>query len=515
MTTIHSSFEIYGKKISILLIALLLAIIIRGLTLEYGDLLDPTETRYATIAQNMLFSGDWVTPRLPNNDGLELYFSKPPLHYWLTAISYQLFGIDEWTSRLPSFLALLLMLGSILLFAKKFFTLEIGYLAGLICVTSPLMFFLSGSSTIDVTFGALTFAALVVFAVAASEAGKPGNNQLMGHLFFIFSALALMTKGPIGLILIGIPVFFYCCYHKSLKCLAFLPWVGGISLFLLITVPWFYLVEKANPGSVRYFFVNENFLRFVAKDYGGKYGDAHIQPYGAIWWMLILSILPWSLYLVKYFIHNVTNFNKSNLLKENKWLLFILIVGISPILFFTVARSILPAYVVPAVPGLALFIGYITQNSKRALAEIDQNNCSLLKKSFFHKFKGDYPCILKTSVVTYAIINLLFLIAAPIIEVNKSASEILELITSQSKSKTVTVAIVATNNYSPYWTSGAYQEELSKPLKVIYVKPTELDTVKYKNLILRGDDPNLLAQINLHYKRFDSRGKWHWYRRII
>ena len=64
-------------------------------------LIEPDESRYAEIPREMLQRGDWITPRLQG----EPYLEKPPLLYWLTAVSYRLFGVHDWAARLPPALA--------------------------------------------------------------------------------------------------------------------------------------------------------------------------------------------------------------------------------------------------------------------------------------------------------------------------------------------------------------------------------------------------------------------------
>ncbi|MEZ4754529.1 MAG: glycosyltransferase family 39 protein [Bdellovibrionota bacterium] len=523
------SMQIFGRKISLCpdsstsacsssstsvsryLIVLLVIIFFRGISLEYGDLIDPTETRYATIAQNMLISGDWITPRLPTETGLELYFSKPPLHFWLTTLAYKLFGIDEWTSRLPSFLGLLLILASVQLYANKFLNREIGYLAGIICVTSPLMFFLAGSSTIDVTFAGFTTAAVVAFALAVSQAENKQNFIIPGLAVFVFAALGFLTKGPAALILIGLPVFALCGFDRSLKSLTSLPWVRGSLLFLAISIPWFYLVEEANPGSVWYFFAHENFMRFAVKNYGGLYGAAHIRPYGSIWWMLALAIFPWSLYLLQDLYRKTQNYKKFKFSEVNRWHFFMLTWGLSPIFFFTIARSVLPAYTIPAIPGLSLYLACLLSPITVTLGS--QASAVDKKTGFFERFlKIPYPCPAKLGAGLAALMIIGFFFAVPFIEVNRSASEILEVIANKTKHKRPIVGTLSTRNYSPYWTSGAFQEELSKPLDVVYTTEEEVQSGKYPNLVVKGDELEKLES-QQNYIKVASRGKWHWYRR--
>jgi 4-amino-4-deoxy-L-arabinose transferase-like glycosyltransferase len=496
------------KQIPSILIVLLLALFSRGVSLEYGDLVDPTETRYATIAENMLISGDWVTPRLPTENGLEPYLSKPPLHFWLTTLSYKIFGIDEWTSRLPSFLGLLLIIGSAMVFASKFFNKESGYIAGVICTTSPLVFFLSGSSTVDITFAGFINVAVVAFVVAVKNFEDKHRSLFASVLFFVSSAFAFLTKGPSAVVLIGLPIAALCYFDRNLKCLRALPWISGSLLFFAICTPWFYLLEKANPGSVQYFFVHENLLRFMATEYGGKYGDAHTQPYGTIWWIFLISILPWSFYLL----HSVRKHIKMQRAEEvpkaqKRWIFFLLACGLSPMLFFTFARSILPAYVVPAIPGFALYIGYFVS----AIRTVQSEKGLTGQRFRFHAL----PCIGKVGIGMLAFMMIAFLIAVPMIQVNKSSSELLEVIATQLKHAHPIVATVSTRNYSPYWTAGAHEEELPKSLQIVYANATDIKRARYKNVIVREKDGStFLASNSDNYEKRESRGSWHWYRRL-
>ncbi|MDZ4785499.1 MAG: glycosyltransferase family 39 protein [bacterium] len=506
-----SLFQQIIPKPPFILTVLLLSLFLRGVTLEYGNLIDPTETRYATIAENMLTSGDWITPRLPTDNGLEPYLSKPPLHYWLTALSYSFFGIDEWTSRLPSFLGLLLIIGSVIIFASKFLSKKCGYIAGVICITSPLMFFLGGSSTVDVTFSGFTSSAIVAFAFAIKFYEDKRSSILVSMLFFIFSALAFLTKGPSAIIIIGLPIVALCIFDRSIKCLRGLSWISGIVIFSAICGPWFYRLESSTPGSVWYFFAHENFLRFTTKEYGGKYGAAHIEPYGSIWWMVFLSMLPWSFYIFRSLRNHLKIIKIYDDKMPYRWIFFVLAWGLTPILFFTFARSILPAYVIPAIPGLALYIGYFFENLPK---NICINESKKSKIDWFPVFSRP-DCVAKIGIAMLAFMMISFIIAAPIIEVNKSSSELLAVIVSRLKSSNPIIATVSNNDYSPYWTSGAHEQELSKPIQIVYANPSEIKSAKYKNVIIREKEGNPFLEKNgNNYEKCESLGNWHWYRRI-
>ncbi|MCB0318811.1 MAG: hypothetical protein KDD56_08640, partial [Bdellovibrionales bacterium] len=323
------------------------------------------------------------------------------------------------------------------------------------------------------------------------------------------SALAFLTKGPAAIILIGLPILILCYFEKSIKNLTSLPWVIGTLIFALISVPWFYFVERATPGSVSYFFLHENFLRFLTKDYGGRHGAAHIQPYGSIWWMMALAMLPWTFFLIKKpgLIFSKQIFSK--LRKLDKWYVFVLACAFAPIVFFTFARSILPAYTLPAIPGLSLIIAKSIFSLEATNKEIKFKR---LAKLFFFLFRPNLTANLGAAIVTIMMAG--FYLSKPYIEVNKSSSELLEVIADNTKAKHPVVGIISTNNYSPYWTSGAHLEELSKPVRVIYVKPDEIENSKVKHLAVReSNNTNFLDNYGKHFERIALIGKWSWYRR--
>ena len=126
-----------------LIAALILCVCARALTLEYPDLTDPTEARYAFVAQEMVISGNWVVPKIPWHETLIPYLGKPPAHFWLTALSFSLFGMDEWVARLPSFCALLVSVASLLYLGRFEAFKARGLLASVILSSSALMFFMS------------------------------------------------------------------------------------------------------------------------------------------------------------------------------------------------------------------------------------------------------------------------------------------------------------------------------------------------------------------------------------
>jgi 4-amino-4-deoxy-L-arabinose transferase-like glycosyltransferase len=114
------------------------------------------------------------------------------------------------------------------------------------------------------------------------------------------------------------------------------------------------MAERATPGFLHYFLINEHILRYIRSEYGDLYGAGRTQPYGASWLMLLVTFLPWSPLLLRYGIDRWRQRNSTPSRLRDSWLLFALIWGLMPALFFTFCRQILVTYLLPGFPGLAL-----------------------------------------------------------------------------------------------------------------------------------------------------------------
>ncbi|RIL08633.1 MAG: hypothetical protein DCC75_08390, partial [Proteobacteria bacterium] len=336
------------------------AILLRGALLEYTDLIDPTEARYASVAQEMVLLGDWLTPRLPMPEGVVPYMGKPPLHFWLTASAYSIFGIDEWTARLPSWLSAIALLLVIVSFGRRFFGERVGLSAALIAFSSVILFFLSGASVTDVTLAALVTGSTYFLYLLAISDGLTRKYALISSACM---ALAFLTKGPIAVILVWLPLLLWSAVQKNFRWLKSVPWLTSGLLFFAITSPWFVANEINNPGSFRYFFWNENIARYLFKDYGDKYGTGHVHPYGTSWFMLFANFMPWSLIIIwKSFRRGWRQIWER--LKSDQNLLFALTWGVSAALFFTFVRQLHGMYVLPCIPGMALFSAVLLEEKE-------------------------------------------------------------------------------------------------------------------------------------------------------
>jgi 4-amino-4-deoxy-L-arabinose transferase-like glycosyltransferase len=310
-------------------------------SLELRGLFVPDEGRYAEIPREMLATGDWITPRL--ND--LKYFEKPPLQYWMTAFSFRLFGEDEWTARLPAAMAgffAMLMVGYT---GYRLWGVRTGALAAAMLVGSWAYFLASQYLTLDMTLSACLTFALCSFLLAQSEKRVAHRNAWMVTAW-LAAALAVLSKGLIGVVLPAMTLLAYVVLRRETVLFRRLnPIVGG-ALFLLVALPWFVAVQLRNPEFFQFFFIHEHFQRFAE--------SGHNRP--GPWWyyvpIMIVGLMPWTPALVK----EGLNWCKEHRHRSGGFsaeLFCVLWAGVI-VIFFSVARSKLPAYILPALPAIAL-----------------------------------------------------------------------------------------------------------------------------------------------------------------
>lgn len=348
------------KSIAPLVIIVALLSFVRLYCLQFPALLDPTEARYASMALKMVQSNQWLTPMIDRGDGYIPFWGKPPLHFWITAASLKIFGFNEFATRLPSMIA---GVGIILIswyVALTLFGAAVANVTALILIATPLFTIFHGVCIIDTTLAFFVTAALATFILFTiqNEAHKKSNLDL---LFFIALAGGFMTKGPVCLVLVGLPLVLWCILQKNIAPLFRLRLIPGIVIFLALVVPWFLIAEQQSPGLIKYFFVNENFKRFISPDYEDLYGTAHRTFRAAIIPMLFVAFLPWILtwYYTKQTWHSSNTTTK-------RWLSLCFLWGLSPVLFFSISNNVLITYVLPGFAGLSIMTAYIVCHTPQA-----------------------------------------------------------------------------------------------------------------------------------------------------
>ncbi|RMG53777.1 MAG: glycosyltransferase family 39 protein [Gammaproteobacteria bacterium] len=335
-----------GLRWLLYLIAALLLLRLAGLGLY--PLTDTTESRYAEIGREMVTGGDWVMPRL---DPGRPFWAKPPLSAWLTASGMELFGINAFGARVMHWLAAVLTLLLTGLVALRLWGPRSAILAMAVLASTGLFVVLAGGVMTDPALGLASTLMLAGVVLALHE-----RRRTWGYLAFLGAGLGLLAKGPIALVLAGLGVFLWLLWCGRWRAFfTSLPWLGGIALMLAVSVPWYIWAELRSPGFLHYFLIGEHFMRFVDPNWSGDlYGWTHSRPKGTIWLFWLLAALPWSLLLIAFLLRRRL---RQALLGGDDLAALLLCWMLAPMLFFTLAGSVLPTYVYPGLPAMALLLG--------------------------------------------------------------------------------------------------------------------------------------------------------------
>ena len=328
-----------------------------------GDyrLIDIDETRYINIARKMLENKDYITPVL----NFEPFLEKPPLYYWLCVISYKIFNsTNEFASRFP-----VAFLSSAGVFATYFFVLFItksrlfAYLSAGILMSAFWYTLFSHIAILDLGFVVLTMCA-IYFGISTLYVENETKKKILWYLGYLFIGLSVLQKGLIGIIIPSMVVFITFLIYKRAKEI-FRPSyiIPGVIIFLLVTIPWHYLVYKAN-GEVwfREYIIKHHFARFIDSSMGIK------RKHGFFYYIPIVlgGLLPWSMFFVSSVIKGIKNG-----VKENKFIslsldkrfdgiiLFSIIYFVSVFVFFSISSTKLPTYILTVFPPVSIITGYL------------------------------------------------------------------------------------------------------------------------------------------------------------
>ena len=334
-----------------LLAALLVIGALRIATLGVVPLIDKSEARYAEIGRQMVVTGNWLMPQL---EAGRPFWGKPPLHFWATALGLHALGSSELAARLPSLfgaLVVLLVTGRV---ARRLRGAGLALLACLILASCALFYTLAVQVSLDLTLTACTSIALGAFFLAHGQA-NPRAGKGLHWLGFLALGAGLLAKGPVAVALWAGTLALASLLARDLRWLRGVPWATGILLAACVGLPWFFAAERSTPGFLRYFFVHENFLRFLVSDYGDRYGHGHTLPQGTIWGFALLALLPWSPAVLVLAWRGLRTGALARL-REDPARAFLLAWSVAPLAFFTPSRSVVVTYVLPALPPIAVLL---------------------------------------------------------------------------------------------------------------------------------------------------------------
>ena len=301
---------------------------------------EPDEGRYAEVAREMFASGDWLTPRL---NGFT-FFDKPALQYWASALFYSVFGVHEWTARIWVALTGLLAIAAVGWAGGRLYGRMTGWLAAVVLGSSLL--FVAGAhiGTMDMGVAAFLSIGICFFLVAQFDPSAASKRAGLNLLGWACLGLAVLSKGLIGVVLPAATLAVFMLWEKDWRILRRMTLGWGLLLVLLIAAPWFVAVSLKHPDFFEYFFVKQQFSRYLANVFDRE------RP----WWFFIPVVLgglfPWVAFLP---------FSRAGLRslyagsKADRFLVCWVAVVFT---FFSVSHSKLPFYILPIFPALAMLI---------------------------------------------------------------------------------------------------------------------------------------------------------------
>jgi 4-amino-4-deoxy-L-arabinose transferase-like glycosyltransferase len=306
-------------------------------------LMEPDEGRYSAIPSEMNHSGDYVTPHLKGT----VYLEKPPLCYWATALAFKIFGENEFSSRLFSALC---AWGCILLVYRMgtfFHGEKTGFYAAAVLATSLFPFAIGRLNILDMPL-AFFVSVAAWFGYRYLSDGGYGKKNI--RLFYLFCALASLTKGLIGIVFPCAIVVTWLLLAGRWREILRLFSPSGIIIFLAVTGPWLFLVQRANKDFLWFFFIQEHFLRYTTTMHSRNEPIYFYIP------IIIAGTMPWWAFLFKAVkesgAKSVSLFASTEKLFLLTWAGFIF-------LFFSISSSKLIPYVAPVFLPIAVFMGHI------------------------------------------------------------------------------------------------------------------------------------------------------------
>lgn len=343
------------KRFNVWLLILVAVLVSRFIGMALFPFADTTEPRYAEIARLMAETGDWITPWF--EPGVP-FWGKPPLAFWAQAAAIKVFGVSEFSLRFPAWLATVAMVWLVWRLARQIWGVQVAQWSCLVFATMALTYISAGAVMTDAFLALGTTLTLVSFCLVMA-----GEGGLWRWLFFFGLVIGLLSKGPLAIVLIGVPIALWLSlsWREAANNLQRLPWLRGILMTVALVCPWYILAELKTPGFLDYFIVGEHVRRFLDPGWAGDlYGSAHNQPKGMIWMFWLWASFPWGIVaLVSLAIAWFRGKRRgivSNTI-SNPGISFLLVSALAPMLFFTLAGNTLWTYILPSLPFTAILIG--------------------------------------------------------------------------------------------------------------------------------------------------------------
>ena len=322
------------------LVALLLAAALPYfVNLGVSSIWDANEAFYAQTPREMIENADYVNPSF----NFQLRYNKPVFSYWEVVAAYRLFGVSEWSERLP------IAIGGIVLIATAFGLgrlvggTEAGLLAALVLASSPRVLLLARRIIIDVQLAMFTGLVLLCFALAET---RPQRRRYL-LLMYVAAGFGVLTKGPVAVLLPALAFFVYLAWERRLADLRGMMLPTGAAIGLAIVLPWYVMVYRQHGW--------EYITAFVFGENLGRFADAiGEQARGMFFYLPVMfaDLFPWSLFIP---VALWWAFRE----RSNRLVRLLLIWIAVVVVFFSLSGTKEDLYILPIVPAEAALIGLV------------------------------------------------------------------------------------------------------------------------------------------------------------
>jgi 4-amino-4-deoxy-L-arabinose transferase-like glycosyltransferase len=343
--------ELFSKRTFALFMFIGIAL---NATCFFSDILEPDGALYATIAKHIVLHNDWLNLFSNGADWLD----KPHLPFWLTAISFKLFGISSFTYKLPSFICWLAGVWYCYKLSAKIYSVKVAQLSTIIYITA--LHVILSNADVRAEGYLTTFILAATYYIYNAYI----NNKLTDIILAaLFSAFAIMTKGIFTIVTIASGFIIYWIWNKEWKEFAKPKWYLLVVLILIFILPELYALYmqfdlhpekivfgKTNVSGIHFFFWDSQFGRFMNNGPIKGAGDPFFFFHTTLW-----AFLPWSfIFLIVLF----NSFKKTSgaIVNKHAW-----IIGSSALvtfLMFSLSKFQLPHYIVIVFPHFAMIIAY-------------------------------------------------------------------------------------------------------------------------------------------------------------
>lgn len=314
---------------------------------------DVDEPNNAVCAREMLAAGNWWVPTF-NGD---LRFDKPILLYWIMMPLYALFGISEWTARLPSALAMTGLVFTIWYFIRRLIDRGAAFTAAMLFASAIHIVVIGRAAVPDPLL--MLCLAIALFGLLTVYIERNREGQYLLVVSYVAIGLGVLAKGPVAVVMpVLILTSFLLLQGEWSRWRLFRPWLG-LSVAALVALPWYVTVGLLTEGEwLKGFLFHHNLERFTDT----------LQGHGGFPGMYVLSFIlgwfPWSMLLIYA---SISGAWRLQALRQQPMRLFLLCWMGAFLVFFTLARTQLPNYTLPAFPAAAALMALWIHQSDAAV----------------------------------------------------------------------------------------------------------------------------------------------------